>query len=55
MDESTSYLESEVIVLGEEKFERVLSKTGYSRRATVTKGPWYYVHVIYIWNHSAEP
>lgn len=31
-----------------------LNKTGYCKRVTMRKGPWYYEHVIYIWNRSAE-
>lgn len=47
-------MKSEAVVLGEETIDRGLNKTGYCKRVTMRKGPCYYVHVIYIWNHSAE-
>ena len=31
-----------------------LKTTGYCKRVTMRKGSCYYVHVIYIWNCSAE-
>lgn len=33
---------------------RGLNETGECKRVTLRKGPWSYVHMIYIWNCSAE-